>query len=145
MKLTHEVQRVPRSISLRVAIGGLVALAGWIAVTVIDHSGRPEYYYEHRHETSLAEYPTTAVVEWLGVVALALVGAIVYLVAARRTSPAVRLLALAVSFGGLLAFGLPFLMHTPPYFGAPFAFALLGGGWSVVMAVVAAIETRIRA
>jgi hypothetical protein len=126
-----------------IAIAGLVALAMWSGYLLADHSGDPRYYYEHRNGSPLDAYPTAQVVEALGVIAGELGIAWVVLFLARKTQAPVRLLAVCALFGIQFLIGLPFAMHSPPYYGGDLVFVALASGWAFVMAIVAFIVQRV--
>ena len=136
----------PRSISLWAGGVGLAALAIWMGIGLVYDSARPHLYYQYRHRQDvLPEYPIREVVQWLGAIAGELGLACAVLVGARKTHPAVRLLANA-AWMGLLCFGnAPLLMHAPPYFADHAVWLLFASAWSIVIAIAAAIESRLRA
>ncbi len=124
---------------------GLVGIAVWICVLIAVHSGDPHHYYKYRDADALPEYPISDVVTWLGIVAGQVVVELAILVVARRTSLAVRLVAVAVVCGTSFVVGIPFaMMHAPPYSGANVVYSVFAAPWAVVMAVVAAIVARVR-
>jgi len=134
-----------RSISIRVALIGLVAIAIYSGHGLAIISGDPGHYYQYRHASVLPAYPTTAVLESLGLMAAEVVAAFLLVLLARRTKPAVRLLAVGVCAGAMLAAGLPLAMHAPPYYGGHLVWLFYAAGWMLPMAAIAAIESAVRA
>jgi len=57
----------------------------------------------------------------------------------------VRLLAVGVCAGAMLAAGLPLAMHAPPYYGGHLVWLFYAAGWMLPMAAIAAIESAVRA
>lgn len=120
-----------------VAATGLIALAVWTSVGVVDRSGDPHAYYEYRNLDVLPAYPTTQVIECVAVIAVVLIASLAILWLGRKTSLAVRLVAIFALFLLVTMCGLPFaMMHAPPYSGGFLAFSFLGGGWALGMAIV---------
>jgi hypothetical protein len=135
----------PRSISLWVGGVGLAAIAIWMGIWLVFDSGQSRLYYQYRHQDQLPEYPIREVVQWLGAIAGELGLACALLLGARKTHPAVRLLANAAWMGLLCFCNAALLMHAPPYFADHAVWLLFAAAWSIVIAIAAAIESRVRA
>ena len=136
--------RIPRNVTLVVAIAGLAGLAAWIGYGTVIDSANPHYYYQYRHSDTLPAYPVIDVLEWVGAIAIEALGAVGFLAFARKTHPAVRLLAVALIYVAIFAFLFPFAMHSPPYYGGHLAWLFLAAAWCVVTAIAAAIEKWLR-
>ena len=136
--------RIPRSVTLWVAIAGLAGLAAWVGYGTVIDSGRPHYYYQYRNSDTLPAYPVTDVLEWVGAIAFEALAAVGFLAFMRKTTAAVRLLAVALIYAAIFMCLFPFAMHSPPYYGGHLAWLFLGAAWCVVTAIAAAIEKWLR-
>ena len=136
--------RIPRNVTLWVAIAGLAALAAWVGSPTVILSGDPHRYYEYRHSDVLPAYPVKDVVEWLAAIAIEAIGALGFLAFARKTKPAVRLLAVGLLYGAIFLCLAPFAMHAPPYYDGHVGWLFFAACWCVVTAIAAAIEALVR-
>lgn len=138
------MSRTPRSVTMLVAIVGLVALAVFVGWRTVVTSGDPGHYYQYRNSLTLPDYPVVEVLEWVGAIALEGLAAIAFLVLASKTSPALRLLAVMLVYALIFMCMLPFAMHSPPYYGGHLLWLFAAGVWCLVTATAAAIEQWFR-
>jgi len=139
-----DVAKPARSWSLVVASLGLVALAIWMVLGIIENSGHPGHYYQFRNHADGFVYPTADVAWWCGGIGVELAVALGILWLARRTHPSIRMLACVALFALPFGMAVPFAMHAPPYYGGHIVWLFFAVVWLVIAAVAGAIEARIR-
>lgn len=120
-----------------VTLAGLALNATYAAVSIVQRSGDPGRYYQHRLDHSSFAYPTTEVRIWVTAVIVETLVVAVLIALARRPARVGALLAVAVLGVGIAL--LPFCMHAPPYFTGHVLALLLMGGWLIVASTAIAI------